>query len=132
MPEDGPSVTRAPWLHQVTSSPARSRDSVTCRPGVTVRDVGEPAGGERAPLTQGDYVRILVHAHDQADGNPAFGMVGESLPVGGLVVAQAGAGLGVFAPGDLQRVSPADIPRDALADIHRRAGLTPPDPRPAR
>ena len=65
-----------------------------------------PGGGERATLKPGDYVRILAHAHDQADGNPPFGMVGESLPVGGLLVAQAGAGLGVFAPEDLQRVSP--------------------------
>ena len=102
------------------------------RPSVSLRDVVEPGAGERATLKQGDYVRILAHAHDQADGNPPFGMVGERLPVGGLLVAQAGAGLGVFAPGDLQRVSPGDIPRDALADIRRRAGLTPPDPRPAR
>jgi len=92
----------------------------------------EPGGGELAPLKQGDYVRILAHAHDQADGNPPFGMVGESLPVGGLLVAQAGAGIGVFDPGDLQRLSPGDIPRDALADIRRRAGLTPPDPRSAQ
>ena len=92
----------------------------------------EPGAGERATLKQGDYVRILAHAHVQADGNPPFGMVGETLPVGGLLVAQAGAGLGVFAPGDLERVSPGDIPRDALADIRRRAGLTPPDPLPVR
>lgn len=80
---------------------------------------------------QGDYVRVLAHADDEAAGNPAYGVVGEALPVGGLLVAQAGAGLGVFAPGDLQRVSPGDIPPDALADIHRRAGLPPPAPRPA-
>jgi hypothetical protein len=92
----------------------------------------EAGGGEPAALKQGDYVRILAHAQDPAGGNPPFGMVGESLPVGGLLVAQAGAGLGVFAPGDLQRVSPGDIPPDALADIRRRAGRTPPDPRPAR
>jgi hypothetical protein len=87
----------------------------------------EPGGSERATLKQGDYVRILAHAHE-ADGNPPFGMVGETLPVGGLLVAQAGAGIGVFAPRDLQRVSPRDIPPDALADIRRRAGLTPPEP----
>ena len=49
----------------------------------------EPGGRERATLKQGDYVRILAHAHDRADGNPPFGMVGESPPVGGLLVAQA-------------------------------------------
>ena len=92
----------------------------------------EPGGGERAALEPGDYVRMLAHAHDRADANPPFGMVGESLPVGGLSVAQAGAGLGVFAPEDLRRVSPEDSPREALADIRRRAGLAPPDPRPAR
>ncbi|NYJ07396.1 hypothetical protein [Petropleomorpha daqingensis] len=88
----------------------------------------EPGGSGGPTPKQGDYVRILPHAHDQADGNPPFGMVGESLPVGGLLVAQAGAGLGVFAREDLQPVSPEDIPADALADIRRRAGLTPPDP----
>jgi hypothetical protein len=87
--------------------------------------------GGRVPLEQGDYVRVLAPADDQAAGNPAFGVVGEALPVGGVLVAQAGAGLGVFAPEDLERVSPGDIPPEALEDIHRRAGLPPPAPRPA-
>ena len=96
-----------------------------------MRDVVEPGEDERATLVDGDYVRILPHAHDQADGNPPFGVVGNEL-VGGLLVAQAGAGLGVFAPEDLQRVSPEDIPPDALTDIRRRAGLPPPDAHPER
>ncbi|NEN53169.1 hypothetical protein G3R41_19885 [Modestobacter muralis] len=97
-----------------------------------MRDMVEPGEDERATLEDGDFVRILPHAHDQADGNPPFGVVGDELPVGGLLVAQAGAGLGVFAPEDLQRVSPDDIPPDALADMRRRAGLTPPDAHPER
>src|SRR4051794_41650115 len=92
----------------------------------------EPGGGELAPLKQGDYVRILAHAHDQADGNPPFGMVGESLPVGGLLVAQAGAGIGVFGPGGFPRLSPRGIPPEALPGTRPRARLTAPDPPPAQ
>ena len=83
-------------------------------------------------LQDGDHVRILPHAHDRAGGNPPFGMVVGGLPVGGLQVVQAGEGLGIFAPEDLQRVSPDDVPPDALADIRRRIRATPPDPGAAR
>ncbi len=93
--------------------------------------MNDPGGSEEAAVVQGDYVRISTTALDEADGNPPYGQVGELLPVGGLLVAQAGAGLGVFAPEDLQRVSPADIPGEVLADIVRRTGLTPPDTRAA-
>ena len=80
----------------------------------------------------GDLVRILPHAHDQAGGNPPFGMVVGGLPVGGLQVVQAGEGLGIYAPEDLQRVAPDDVPPDALADIRWRLGAPPPDPGAAR
>ncbi|MDT0275247.1 hypothetical protein [Blastococcus goldschmidtiae] len=91
----------------------------------------EPGTSEDSAVVQGDYVRISASALDEADGNPPFGQVGKSLPVGGLLVVQAGAGLGVFAPEDLHPVSPADIPSEVLADIVRRTGLMPPDTRSA-
>jgi len=74
-------------------------------------------------LPPGTYVRILDLARDVEDGNPPYGQVGDALPVGGLMVAQAGSGIGVFAPTDLERIEPKDIPAEALADIHRRSGM---------
>ena len=86
-----------------------------------------PEGPADPDLPPGTYVRILDHARDLDDGNPPYGQVGDALPVGGLLVAQAGTGMGVFAAGNLVRVTPADIPADALEDIHRRSGMGPPD-----
>ena len=77
-------------------------------------ETGDTAHGDLPP---GTYVRILI---DLEDGNPPFGRVGERLAVGGLLVAQAGSGLGVFSPDDLVRVEPTDIPSTALADLRRR------------
>lgn len=86
-----------------------------------------PESRGEADLPPGTYVRILDHARDFEEGNPPYGQVGDALPVGGLLVAQAGSGVGVFAPSDLVRIEPVEIPTDALADIHRRSGMGPPD-----
>jgi len=84
-----------------------------------------PDSREDPNLPPGTYVRILDHARDLEEGNPPYGQVGDSLPVGGLLKAQAGGGMGVYAAGDLVGIDPAHIPPDALADIHRRSGMGP-------
>lgn len=86
-----------------------------------------PENREDPDFPPGTYVRILDHARDFEEGNPPYGQVWDPLPVGGLLVAQAGSGIGFFAPGDLVRIEPVDIPADALADIHRRSGMGPRD-----
>lgn len=72
-------------------------------------------------LPPGTYVRIRDQALDPQDGNPPFGIVGDPLHVGGFLVAQAGAGIGVFGLDDVQVVGSDEIPPAALADIHRRS-----------
>jgi hypothetical protein len=68
----------------------------------------------------GDLVQLL--RADPHDGNAPYGQVVGFLPVGGVLVVQAGAGAGVFAPQDLAPVTATDVPAAALADIRRRAG----------
>lgn len=74
-------------------------------------------------LAEGDLVRLEARAVDPDDlsGSP-YGRVVGFLPVGGVLVTQARAGTGVFAPEDMVVVRPADVDQEALADIWARTG----------
>ena len=60
-----------------------------------------PDSREDPNLPPGTYVRILDHARDLEEGNPPYGQVGDSLPVGGLLKAQAGAAWAFTRPATL-------------------------------
>ena len=81
-------------------------------------------------LAEGDLVRLEAHAVDADDlGGSPYGRIVGFLPVGGVLVTQARAGTGVFAPEDMVVVRPEDVDQEALADIWARTGPASPDVR---
>ncbi len=79
-------------------------------------------------LAAGDLVRLADQALDPDDlGGSPYGQVAGFLPIGGVQVVQARAGLGILAPEDLAVVSSAQVDPPALAAIRERTGPTTPD-----
>jgi hypothetical protein len=72
-------------------------------------------------LAEGDLVRLSGSAADPDDGNEPYGQIVGFMIAGGVLIVQAGAGAGIFAPEDLTVVSPEDIDPRTVPEIQDRA-----------
>ena len=76
-------------------------------------------------LAEGDLVRLTGSAVDPDAGNEPYGQIVGFMIVGGVLIVQAGAGAGIYAPEDLTVVHAEDLHPKTLTDIKERAGQPP-------
>ena len=76
-------------------------------------------------LAEGDLVRLTGSAEDLDDGNEPYGQIVGFMIAGGVLIVQAGAGAGIYAPEDLTVVHAEDLHPRTLVDIRERAGQPP-------
>ena len=73
-------------------------------------------------LAEGDLVRLSGSAVDPEDGNEPYGQIMGFMIVGGVLIVQAGAGAGIYAPEQLTVVRPEDMDPKTLVKIKERVG----------